>query len=159
MLNAGQGSRQRGDARGAEESPQPEDVFGFQMGADYKLASHEQLLDYFAKLDASSDRIIVDPIGKSSEGRQMIVAVISSEANLKNRARYQEIARRLALARGVSEPDARALAKEGKVIVWIDGGLHATEVAGAQHTPELAGGWCRPNPTKPGACARTRSSC
>ncbi len=118
--------------------PSPEDVFGFQMGADYKLASHPQLLDYFAKLDASSDRIVVDPIGKSSEGRQMIVAVISSEANLKNRARYQEIARRLAFARGVSEPDARALAKEGKVIVWIDGGLHATEVAGAQHTPELA---------------------
>ena len=68
----------------------------------------------------------------------MIVAIISSEANLKNRARYQEIARRLSLARGVSEPEARALSKEGKVIVWIDGGLHATEVAGAQHTPELA---------------------
>jgi hypothetical protein len=118
--------------------PSPEDVFGFQMGADYKLASHQQLLDYFAKLDAASDRIVVDPIGKSSEGRQMIVAVISSEANLKNRARYQEIARRLAVARGVSEPEARSLAKEGKVIVWIDGGLHATEVAGAQHTPELA---------------------
>jgi hypothetical protein len=118
--------------------PAPKDVFGFAPGDDYKLASHEQLLDYFAKLDASSDRISVERIGKSSEGRDMIVAIISSEVNLKNRARYQDIARRLSLARGVSEPEARSLSKEGKVIVWIDGGLHATEVAGAQHTPELA---------------------
>ena len=110
----------------------------FQPGDDYKLASHQQLLDYFAKLDAASDRIVVDRIGKSSEGRDMIVAIISSEANIKNRARYQEIARRLSFARGTNEAEARALAKEGKAIVWIDGGLHATEVAGAQHTPELA---------------------
>lgn len=125
-------------APAAVKVPSPEDVFGFQVGADYKLASHEQIVDYFTKLDASSDRIIVETIGKSSEGRPMIMAIISSEANLKNRARYQDIARRLAITRGVDEAAARALAKEGKAIVWIDGGLHATEVAGAQHTPELA---------------------
>ncbi len=122
----------------AVKVPSPEDVFGFQVGADYKLASHEQLVDYFTKLDAASDRIVVENIGKSSEGRPMIMAIISSEANIKNRARYQDIARRLAITRGVDEAQARALAKEGKAIVWIDGGLHATEVAGAQHTPELA---------------------
>jgi hypothetical protein len=69
----------------------------------------------------------------------MILAFISSEANIKNRARYKEIARQLAIARGIDETRARALAKEGKAIVWIDGGLHATEVAHAQHTPEF--GW------------------
>jgi hypothetical protein len=119
--------------------PEPADVFGFQPGADYKLASHEQIVEYFRKLDAASDRVIVEDIGKSAEGRPMILALISSEANLKNRARYKEISRALAIARGVDEPKARALAKEGKAIVWIDGGLHATEVAHAQHTPEL--GW------------------
>ena len=128
-------------------------------GADYKLASHEQLSSTSATLDAASDRIVVEDIGKSSEGRPMILAVISSEANIKNRARYQEIARKLNLARGVSETEARALAKEGKVIVWIDGGLHATEVAGAQHTPELAGGWSTRSRTKPGAFATTPSCC
>ncbi len=125
--------------RPAATIPEPADVFGFQPGADYKLASHEQIVDYFRKLDAASDRIVVEDIGKSTQGRPMIMAVISSEANIKNRARYQEIARKLIFARGVSETEARALAKEGKAIVWIDGGLHATEVAGAQHTPEL--GW------------------
>ena len=90
----------------------------------------------------------------------MILAVISSEANIKNRARYQEIARQLAIARGVDEPRARALAKEGKAIVWIDGGLHATEVAGrAAHAGArlVAGRFGRRRGT--GACARTRSCC
>jgi hypothetical protein len=123
----------------ARAVPEPKDVFGFRPGDDYKLASHEQIVEYFRKLDAASDRLVVEDIGKSTQGRPMILAVVSSEANLKNRARYQEIARQLAFARGVDEPKARALAKEGKAIVWIDGGLHATEVAGAQHTPEL--GW------------------
>jgi hypothetical protein len=123
---------------GAGRVPEPKDVFGFTPGDDYKLASHAQLVDYFRKLDAASDRIVVEDIGQSVEGRPMILAFISSEANIKNRARYKEIARRLALARGVGETEARALAKEGKAIVWIDGGLHATEVAHAQHTPELA---------------------
>lgn len=123
----------------AARVPEPADVFGFQPGADYKLASHEQIVDYFRKLDAASDRIIVEDIGKSAEGRPLILALISSEANLKNRARYKEISRTLAIARGVDQAKARALAKEGKAIVWIDGGLHATEVAHAQHTPEL--GW------------------
>ncbi|MGE0039576.1 MAG: M14 metallopeptidase family protein [Vicinamibacterales bacterium] len=118
--------------------PEPADVFGFQPGADYKLASHEQILEYFRQLDAASDRIVVEEIGKSTEGRPMIMAIISSEANIRDREKYKDIARRLALVRGVDEAQARALAKEGKAIVWIDGGLHATEVAGAQHTPELA---------------------
>lgn len=132
-------TRTGGGAGPAAKVPEPKDIFGFAPGDDYKLASHEQIVQYFRALDAASDRIVVEEIGKSSEGRPMILAAISSEANIKNRARYQEIARQLAIARGVDEPKARALAKEGKAIVWIDGGLHATEVAGAQHTPEL--GW------------------
>jgi hypothetical protein len=119
--------------------PEPADVFGFKPGTDYKLATHAQIVEYFRRLDAASDRVIVEEIGKTVEGRPLILASISSEANIKNRARYKEIARQLATARGIESAKARALAKEGKAIVWIDGGLHATEVAHAQHTPEF--GW------------------
>ena len=91
-------------APAATRVPEPKDVFGFAPGDDYKLASHEQIVEYFRALDAASDRIAVEEIGKSSEGRPMILAAISSEANIKNRARYQEIARQLAHARGVDEP-------------------------------------------------------
>lgn len=123
---------------GRQRIPEPRDVFGFVPGDDYKLASHAELLEYFRQLHAASDRVIVLEIGRSTLGKPMILALISSEENLRNRERYREIARRLALARGVDETEARALAREGKAIVWIDGGLHATEVAHAQHTPELA---------------------
>jgi hypothetical protein len=119
--------------------PEPADVFGFTPGTDYKLATHAQIVEYFRRLDAASDRVVVEEIGKTVEGRPLILALISSEANIKNRARYKEIARQLATARGLDEAKARALAKEGRAIVWIDGGLHATEVAHAQHTPEF--GW------------------
>lgn len=118
--------------------PVPRDHFGFQPGDDHKLADYSQILSYFQALDAASDRVVLQEIGKSSLGKPMIIALISSEANLKNRSRYQEISRRLALARGVDEPEARRLAKEGKAIIWIDNGLHATEVAPSQHAPLLA---------------------
>jgi hypothetical protein len=65
-------------------------------------------------------------------------ALISSPDNLSHIDRYREIARRLAHPDGVSEGEARQLAAEGKAFVHIDGGLHATEVAGPQHTPLLA---------------------
>jgi hypothetical protein len=42
----------------------------------------------------------------------------------------------LSLAEGLTDDQARALAKEGKAVIWIDGGLHATEVLGAQQLIE-----------------------
>ena len=118
--------------------PTPLQVLGFRPGADYKLADYELLVKYFRALDAASDRVRVVEIGPTAEGRTMIAALITSEANHRRLDRIREISRRLALARGLDEPQARALAAEGRAVVWIDSGLHATEVATAQHAPELA---------------------
>jgi hypothetical protein len=127
-----------GPLLGASPVPRPDDVLGFRPGADRKLADYATIVKYFRALDAASNRVTVREIGPTAEGRTMIAAFISSEANLKKLDRYKEIARRLALARGLDDTQARALAAEGKTIVWIDSGLHATEVAPAQHAPELA---------------------
>ena len=118
--------------------PTPESVLGFRPGADYKLATYEETVNYFKKLDAASDRLTLIEAGKSTQGRTYYLAMISSPDNLAKAGRYREIARRLAHPEGLGEPEARALAREGKAIVHIDGGLHATEVAGPQHTPQLA---------------------
>src|SRR5690606_27955168 len=109
----------------AAQVPAPGDVFGFEPGTDYELANYDQVQRYFRELDAASDRVVVEEIGKSTLGRPMLLAMISNEANLANRERYREISRRLALARDLTDEQARRLAKEGKAIVWIDGGLHA----------------------------------
>ena len=74
-------------------------------------------------------RMKVVEIGKTAEGRPQLMAIITSPENLKKLDRYKEIARRLALAEGLTDDQAHALAEEGKAVVWIDGGLHATEVA------------------------------
>src|SRR5262249_38059860 len=114
-----------------------ESVFGFQPGADYKLATYDQSLDYFRKVAAASRFVKLIDAGPTSEGRPMMFALVSSPDNLAKIDRYREIARRLAHPHRLGETEARRLAREGRAFVHIDGGLHSTEVAGAQHTPLL----------------------
>jgi hypothetical protein len=118
--------------------PTPESIIGFAPGAEQKLATYDQTIDYFKKLDAASDQMVLMEAGTSTQGRTYYYALISSKDNLKKIDRYREIARRLARPEGLSEAQALALAREGKPLVHIDGGLHSTEVAGPQHTLLLA---------------------
>src|SRR5579871_5502802 len=117
--------------------PAPRESLGFAPGDARKLADTTQIFGYFQKLAASSDRIRLVEFGKSSLGKPMYIAFLSDAANLQKLDRWREISRRLALGEP-AETEARVLAEEGKVIVWIDSGLHASEVAPAQHSPELA---------------------
>src|SRR5262249_7555754 len=110
----------------------PKEQFGFNIGDDYVLANYTQYVDYLKKLDRESDRLSLQEIGKSSEGRTMYLAVITSPENQNKLARYKEISERLAHAEGLTDDQARTLAEEGKAVVWIDGGIHASEVLGSQ---------------------------
>jgi hypothetical protein len=115
----------------------PKEFLGFNFGDDYQLANYKQLAEYWRTLDAQSDRMIVQEIGKTAEGRPHLMAIVTSPANHKQLAKYRDISRRLALAEGLSDGEARALARSGKAVVWIDGGLHATETLGAQQLGEM----------------------
>ena len=99
--------------------------FGHNFGDDYFLANYKQLAAYWQKLDRESDRMVLQSIGKTAEGRDQLMAIVTSPENHRNLARYKDISRRLALAEGLTDEQARALARDGKAIVWIDGGLHA----------------------------------
>jgi hypothetical protein len=116
--------------------PAPKDVLGFTPGDDYKLADYAGIVTYFQKVASVSDRVKLVEFGKSSEGRAMYLAMISDPENLKQIERYKEISRRLALGQANAD-EARNLSHEGKAIVWIDSGLHASEVAPVQHSPGL----------------------
>jgi hypothetical protein len=118
--------------------PTPESVLGFIPGADFELASYEESLDYFRRLDAASDALQLVEVGRTSEGRPFYMALISSPENLAQVDHYREISWRLAHPAGLAEEEARALAREGKAIVHIDGAVHASEVAAHQHTIQLA---------------------
>ncbi len=126
-----------GPAMGQNRVTTPVEQFGFEIGADYQLINYQQLHEYWITLAGESDRMVLDTIGYTELGRPQIQAIITSPENHRNLARYREIARRMAKAEGVSEEEARRLAAEGKAVVWIDGGLHATEVLGAHQLAEL----------------------
>src|SRR5262249_35006159 len=110
----------------------PKEHFGFNMGDDYCLANYKQLTSYWSKLEKESDRLKVVKIGTTAEGRPQLMGIVTSPANHKTLTRNQEPVRRLALAHGVTEAEARKLSAAGKAVVWIDGGLHASEVLCAQ---------------------------
>ena len=117
--------------------PTPESVLGFRPGADYKLATYDQAVDYFKKVAAASKYVKLREAGKTSQGRTMYYALVSSPVNLAKVDLYREIARRLAHPQGLTDAAAKKLAHDGKAFVHIDGGLHSTEVAGPQHIPQL----------------------
>src|SRR5215510_5223248 len=114
----------------------PKEQFGWEIGDDYRLVNYTQYLDYLKKMDAQSERMQVVEIGKTEEGRSEVTAIITSPENHRKLPLIKDANRKLALAEGLSDEQARQLARDGKAVVWIDGGLHATEVLGAQQLVE-----------------------
>ena len=115
----------------AQNIPSPKEHFGFNIGDNYQLATFTQTEAYFQKLAASSSKVKLQVIGKTEEGRNQYMLIVSDPANIKQLAKYKSISQKLARAESLSDEEAQQFAKEGKSVVWIDGGLHATEVVGA----------------------------
>jgi hypothetical protein len=121
----------------AQTITSPKEHFGFNLGDDYMLANYTQTEAYFKKLASQSDRVSLKEMGNTEEGRKQYLLIVSSPENLKKVSRYKEISQKLARAENLSDEEAKKLSLEGKPIVWIDGGLHATETVGSQQLVEL----------------------
>ena len=122
----------------AQQVPTPASVIGFPVGADSQLFTYDQSIEYFRRLAAASQHVRLMEVGKTSFGKPWTVALISSPANLARVDEYRRINQRIARPEGLTEADARQLARQGIPLVDISGGLHASEIAGSQHTPQLA---------------------
>ncbi len=118
--------------------PTPESVFGFPIGKDSNLVDYEQSIDYFTKLAKTSNRIHLINVGTTSFGRPWTAAIITSPENYAKLDHYRQLNMRIAHPEGLTDSAAHRIAREGKVFVDISGGLHASEIAGSQHTPQLA---------------------
>lgn len=119
-----------------QKIPTPEEHFGFGMGQDYHISNYTQTEAYFKKVAGISDRAQLVSIGKTEEGREQWMMIVTSPENHKNLDRFKEISVKMARAEELSEQEARDLAEEGKAVIWIDGGLHSTETVGIHQLTE-----------------------
>src|SRR5690606_33616121 len=120
----------------AQHIVSPKEHFGFHIGDDYMLANYKQMESYFKKVAEQSDRLIMQDAGVTEEGRQQYLLIISSPENLKNIEKYRSISQRLGRAENLKDEEAKVLAKEGKPVVWIDGGMHSNETVGSHQLIE-----------------------
>ncbi|HYO78526.1 MAG TPA: M14 family zinc carboxypeptidase, partial [Thermoanaerobaculia bacterium] len=118
--------------------PSPSQFLKIDVGADKVLADYRQIRSYFDALDKASPRVDLEILGKTVLGEEMFMAVISSEENIRNKARLQQIAKQLADPRGVSDADVERLTRDGKAIVLVTCNIHATEIASSQMAMEWA---------------------
>ncbi len=116
--------------------PSPEQFFGYQMGADRKLANWDKLLEDYQTLAKSAKNMRLVELGKSSEGRPYIALFITSPANLAKLDRLKQLNARLADPRGLSEAEAQKVIAEARAVVIQSFALHSSEVAAAQTAAE-----------------------
>ena len=122
----------------AAEIPAPSRFLGITVGADRTLADYRQVASYFRALDAASPRVAVQVLGKTTRGEDMLMAILSSEANIANLPRLKEVARRLADPRGATDADLASLVEEGRAIVLVTCNIHASEIGASQMAMEWA---------------------
>lgn len=130
---------QRPAQRNVAAIPTPRSVLGFAPGTDRTIADWSQITNYFQRLDAASDRVLVQTTGQSTLNRPLIVAYISARENILALRKYKDIQRQLADPRLVSNTALRdRLLAEGKVVVAISCSIHSTEIVASQMSMQLA---------------------
>jgi hypothetical protein len=126
-------SRTRPIAASQQTIPTPEEVLGFRPGDDRKLASWNQVVEYFERLDRSSDRLVFETLGQTTMDKPFVMATISAPENLARLEEYKAIQDQLADPRklgraAIRDRKAAQLIDEGKTIVLVTCGIHSTEV-------------------------------
>ncbi len=123
----------------AQGVPSPQSVLGFHPTDDKTIADWSQIVNYFQKLDAASDKVKVQEIGKTTLGKPLIVAFISSADNIKNLEKYKQINQKLANPNSLKDlAESKNLIKQGKAIVSISCSIHSTEIVASQMSMNLA---------------------
>lgn len=119
--------------------PTPKSVLGFNPADDKTIADWTQITDYFRRLDAASNRVLVKEIGKTTLGKPLIVAFISSAENIRNLEKLRRINAKLADPRSVKDAvELESLIKNGKTVVSIASSIHSTEIVASQMSMNLA---------------------
>lgn len=117
--------------------PTPREVLGYHIGAPKKLTYYADQLKYYRALAAATPRVKVETIGKSDEGRELVVVWVSSDANLKALPQNRQKLAKIADPRGMSESQVKDLITTTKPHYHLMGGLHSGETGPSEMLMEL----------------------
>ncbi len=123
---------------GQQEVPTPAAYFGVEIGDPGVLIKHGRILEYYQELARRSDRVRVEVIGESTEGRPIYYAVVTSPANHARLDELMEMNDKLYDPRGVADEEAQRIIREGKTFVIVNHQIHSTEVGASQGAIRLA---------------------
>lgn len=121
-----------------EAIPTPESVLGYQMGTARKLPDWHEIVDYFQKLAAASDRVHYEELGTSTDGLPYIAISISSPENLSRRDELRSILARLNDPRTLEPEEIEPLVNQGIPTAFLLCTQHSNEIGAALMTLELA---------------------
>ena len=117
--------------------PTPLKFHGRIVGTPGELTYAKDIYRYYEALDKASDRIAMWKIGRTEEGRDMVMLAVADEATIKQLERYKGMIADLTDPRKTTEAQAQQLIKSAKPIYWITSGMHSTETGGPEMLMEL----------------------
>lgn len=110
--------------------PRPGAVLGYEVGE--RFTPHHVLSRYFETVAAASPRVRLDTLGQTFEGREVLMAVVTSQANHARLARILEVSQRVADPRGASAAELEAAVRELPGIAWLGYTVHGGEASGVE---------------------------
>ncbi len=110
--------------------PTPASVLGYELGEDF--TPHHLLMRYLDRLAAASPRVRLDTVAVSFEGREVVMAVVTSEANQRRLGQIEADAVRIADPHDASEAELTAAVERLPVIVWLGYTVHGPEASGVE---------------------------
>ncbi len=116
----------------------PTQYLGHVVGAEGELSSTAKIYGYFRKLAAATPRVRVQVIGRTEEGRDILLAAISDEEGIRSLDTLKAATAALADPRKTTPEAAEALIASGRPIYYFNAGLHSTETGSPEMVMELA---------------------
>src|SRR5690606_36627857 len=119
------------DAGGFDPAvPAPEQVLGYPLGA--RFTPHHLVMRYLGRVAAASPRVRVDTLGRTFERREVVMAIVTSEANHARLDEIRAAAQRLAHPGAAPSAELDVLAARTPAIAWLGYSVHGNEASGVE---------------------------
>lgn len=117
--------------------PSPREHFGTIAGAPGVMHHSAALYDYYRAVAAATPRVRVETVGRSEEGREIVLVIVADEATMQRLDHYRAQLARLADPRDVDAAEMRSIIADAKPVYMLNGGLHSPEMGSPEMLTEL----------------------